>query len=202
MAVYDYEVGTIATATGTATINGTTAVVGSSTLFTTQLAVGYLIFVADEWRVVSVITDNTHLTVSAAFAGSSGGNVIQYVNMKNLADLSTRVTYPKYTFSPYSDERELGNGQPRGLGSPIAEWRWQLLKILGQNAYTQRDLLRTFVTTAAASIYIRTRVNDNAQEYRYFNVNAIWPQAEDRDAGRTLDFVMRFNAMEELDVGV
>lgn len=56
---------------GTIEIDGTTAVTGTSTAFTTELAGGDLISVDGEIREVSVITDDTTVTVSEAFAGSS-----------------------------------------------------------------------------------------------------------------------------------
>lgn len=62
--------------TGTLAKNGTTAVVGTSTLFTSELSVGQVILIpgtANEVRVVTVITDNTHLTVGSAFVNTSSG---------------------------------------------------------------------------------------------------------------------------------
>lgn len=56
------------------------AVVGTSTLFTSELSVGQIIIVpgtANEKRVVTVITDNTHLTVNANFANSASGQTAQ-----------------------------------------------------------------------------------------------------------------------------
>lgn len=69
--------------TSTANLTGTVAktassasLVGTSTLFTSELAVGQVISVpgtAAEVRVVTAIADNTHLTVSGAFANSASG---------------------------------------------------------------------------------------------------------------------------------
>ena len=58
--------------TGTVAItSGSAAVVGTSTLFTTQIAVGETIIVSvtlgEEERVVDTITDDTHLTVTSNF---------------------------------------------------------------------------------------------------------------------------------------
>jgi hypothetical protein len=63
--------------TGTVTKTATSAdLVGSGTAFTSELSVGQMIVVpgtADEPRVVVAITDDTHLTVSGAFANSASG---------------------------------------------------------------------------------------------------------------------------------
>lgn len=59
------------------------AVVGTSTLFTSELSVGQIILIpgtANEKRVVTVITDNTHLTVSANFTNSASGQTAQAVS--------------------------------------------------------------------------------------------------------------------------
>jgi hypothetical protein len=70
--------------TGTVTKTATSAaLVGSGTSFTTELSVGQVISVpgtAAEKRVVTVITDNTHLTVSTAFAYSASGQTATRVN--------------------------------------------------------------------------------------------------------------------------
>ena len=63
--------------TGTVTINGTTAVVGSGTAFSTELEAGDYIRVNSEVRRVASIADNTNLTTSSAFAGSSSGLSIE-----------------------------------------------------------------------------------------------------------------------------
>ena len=195
-----YEIGTLFAASGTAALNSTAAVVGSSTAFLSQFSPGYLIVIAGETRVVETVSDNTHLTVADAFAGSSSGNSISGVNLKNLKSLSTPVDYPKHVYSPGSDYKELGNGGLRLLGSPQATWRWGILRRT-TSAQAQRDMLRTFCTGASAAVVIRTRVSDNADEYKYFSCQVLWPQgAEDKDAGRRVGFELRFTAMAELDV--
>jgi hypothetical protein len=63
--------------TGTvAKTNGSAALVGTGTLFTSQLSVGQVIDVpgsAVETRVVTSITDDTHLTVAGNYANTSSG---------------------------------------------------------------------------------------------------------------------------------
>jgi hypothetical protein len=59
--------GTDSALTGSIDPTASVDVVGVSTLFTTELAVGNSIFVTGETRVVKTITDNTHLTVTVPF---------------------------------------------------------------------------------------------------------------------------------------
>jgi len=62
--------------TGTVTINGTVNVVGSGTSFLTALVSGQLVLVAGEVRKVNTITDDTHFSVTSAFAGSASGQTL------------------------------------------------------------------------------------------------------------------------------
>jgi len=67
--------------TGTGTITTTaTACVGVGTIFTTQLEVGNVIYDATlkEYREVSAITDNTHLTLANAFSSNRSGTAFKY----------------------------------------------------------------------------------------------------------------------------
>jgi hypothetical protein len=56
--------------TGTIATNGTTAIVGTGTAFTTEVAVGDLLFGVYP---VASITNNTHLTLSTAISGTASG---------------------------------------------------------------------------------------------------------------------------------
>jgi len=65
--------GTENAGTGTITTNGTTAVVGSGTAFTTDLKVGGTIKTAGgSYYVIASITDNTHLTLTTTAAAEAG----------------------------------------------------------------------------------------------------------------------------------
>lgn len=58
--------------TGTVTITATTgAVAGDSTAFTTELEVGDFIRANEAWFVVTTITDDTNMTVSADYLGET-----------------------------------------------------------------------------------------------------------------------------------
>ena len=63
--------------TGTATFAASTAVVGSGTAFKTELAVGEMIYNATDdteaaAKAIASIEDDTHLTLAAAYAGTTG----------------------------------------------------------------------------------------------------------------------------------
>lgn len=61
-----------AAGTGTAaTTMATNTVVGTATVFTTQLKVGYLIKIGTETRKITLITDDTHLTVDSNWANTN-----------------------------------------------------------------------------------------------------------------------------------
>ncbi|MCY3021776.1 MAG: C25 family cysteine peptidase [Planctomycetota bacterium] len=58
--------------TGKISVNATTAVTGSGTLFTTELLAGDQIFAGNQAQTVAGITDNTHLTTVIAFSITNG----------------------------------------------------------------------------------------------------------------------------------
>jgi hypothetical protein len=104
----------------------------------------------------------------------------------NLEALSpTVVPAPKGVYSPGVSKVRLGNGLWRWLGLPTTEWRWGFL------SQAQRDMLRTFCTGTSALVSIRTRLNDSADSYGYFDAILEWP-AEDKDAERRLEFTIKF----------
>ncbi|MBA7531865.1 hypothetical protein ES705_24089 [subsurface metagenome] len=72
-------IGSSTTLTGTVAINkSSTAVVGTGTEFTTELAVGDLIKIIEEIFTVSVITDDTNLTLDSAYQGANDSGVTAY----------------------------------------------------------------------------------------------------------------------------
>ncbi|MBU3918383.1 tail fiber domain-containing protein, partial [Patescibacteria group bacterium] len=72
--------GTLSTAlTGTVAVtNASTTVVGTTTVFTTELAVGDSIKIGTETFTVSVITDNLSLTLDSAYAGTTASGLTGY----------------------------------------------------------------------------------------------------------------------------
>jgi hypothetical protein len=112
--------------------------------------------------------------------------------LTNIESLTVSVRPPKHGFSPYSKPLPLGNGTVRGGGWPTASWNW---KILGR---AERDQLRTFCPGASAEVFITTRISDNADEYKTFSAVMLWPQEEEKDAGKRPDFTLKFQRLAEV----
>ena len=112
------------------------------------------------------------------------------VNVEALLTTFPGMPAPKSSYSEFSEKLELGDGSVKGVGWSEAEWRWGFL------TQAQRDILRPYCTVASSTVYIRTRRNDNSDEYVYKTGVVIWPEGEeDKDAGRRLDFVLRFRKL-------
>jgi len=98
---------------------------------------------------------------------------------------------PRHGFVPSSVDVDLGDGSQVGHGWPTDEWHWGFLTA------SQRATLRTYIPGKSASIYIRD-LKDDGSTWKDFQVEAIWPKEEDRQAGRRLSFTLQFRAMVEL----
>jgi hypothetical protein len=107
-------------------------------------------------------------------------------------DTGLGIPAPKGIFVPYSQPLDLGDGGLRGGGWATAEWRWGFL------SQAHRDILRAYIPGASAQIIIRTSVNDNQDAFYDFVAQAIWPPAEEKQAGRRLGFTLRFRAMQQM----
>jgi len=110
-----------------------------------------------------------------------------YVGMKNLGSLTVPVPAPKGDFVDYSRRVNLGDSTVRGLGYARGFWRWN-----DGLERTQRDQLKAFCSGASAAVFIRTRRNDNSDEYKYYTTVMIWPEEEEREWGWRKDFVIEF----------
>lgn len=97
---------------------------------------------------------------------------------------------PQHDFVPYSVPVDGGDGKQIGHGWPTDEWHWGFLTA------AQRATLRTYIPGSSATIFIRD-LKDDGLTWKDFQVEAIWPLGEDRQAGRRLDFTIRFRAMVE-----
>lgn len=104
-----------------------------------------------------------------------------------LESLTTPVVPPKSTFSPYSGLAELGSGNFKGIGYPVATWQWQVLQ------QDQRDELRTFCPDVSSTVYIRTYTKENSDETNLYEAIMTWPVLEEEvDARRRISFVLKF----------
>ncbi len=114
-----------------------------------------------------------------------------YGGMVNVEELATPLPAPKSAFRPYSKRIDLGDGTVRGLGWVTATWRFGVLKS------SLRDQLRVFCAGASASVYIKTRKNNTSDAYQVYTAVMIWPEEEEKRAGRRLDFVVEFRNLVE-----
>lgn len=112
-----------------------------------------------------------------------------YGGMTNIESLTVPLPNMQSFYKPYAQVTDLGSGETKGLGSPQTEWKWNLL------TRAQRDQLRQFCTGSSATVYIRTRINDNTDEYLDFRAIMIWPLEEERFARKRMDFTIVFKHM-------
>lgn len=196
MALYNYMIGLTTGAsngTGTLSVSGggvDVTVVGAGTSFTTQLTVGAIIFCAGQVWSVASIQDNDDLTINVPASAAVTTQAFTYINLTNVEDLNvtdTRHFNPKSTYRPYVDSINLANGRSRGFGRPVASWRWGFIPLHFRTA------LRVFCPNPNKSydVYIRTRTNE-ADAYSVFSAVVLWPDDENKDAGRRLNFTLEF----------
>src|SRR5512139_381898 len=194
MTKYGYMIATTTASNGTGTITLTadnTAVSGGSTAFTTQLTAQAVILCAGQILSVASITNDTALVLNIAASANATDQAFTYVNLTNVESLATPVYPPKSTYRPFTEAINLANGRMRGFGRPIASWRWGFI------TQAMRTQLRTFCTAKSNSIYIRTRTNE-ADAYSVFSTTVIWPDDEEKQAGRRLNYVLEFRNLVAL----
>lgn len=83
----------------------------------------------------------------------------------------------------------LGDGTERFIGLPIVAWHWGFLTA------DQRDALKDYCADKSASVAIRTLKPDGT--YGDYTCIMVWPQRENRQAGRVLDFTLEFRQLVE-----
>jgi len=112
----------------------------------------------------------------------------------NVESLATPVKAPKSTFNKFSESAALGDATVRGLGFPVASWRWGWLD---QDEY---DQLRAFCSGKSAEIYINTKKDDGS--YDKYSCVMVWPdmsniQKQERDGSFYYqDFTIEFRHLE------
>lgn len=106
------------------------------------------------------------------------------VGMTNIEALATPLELPKSEYYPYARTVNLGDGGRRGVGYPMAAWTFPLLTV------EQRDQLKSFCPDASATVYIRTKLNDDT--YADFSAVMIWTDTEDRWYGVKRNYQILF----------
>lgn len=179
----------LSSGTGTLSVtSGTINVTGSGTAFSTQLAAGDIVVSGGYTLCVLSVTDNTHLLLQNASPANLSGASFQYDKLTKVEDLtrSAICMAPRSVARPWEEVKDTGDGLARGLGRPAATWNWNFI------SRQQRDALRTYCTGKSARVYIRTRMNDSADAYLTYLAAMMWPDTEDRQTGRRINFTLEF----------
>ncbi len=190
MTNYSYRIcnqTTTSAGTGTLSSSGTT-ITGSGTNFDPEVNVGDVIHASGQNLVVATrasSADTTLTVVTAPSPALSGASfTISALAAGNLQTLG--LTAPKSPFKPATMSIDLGNGTARNMGRPNTIWRW------GFVTRAQRTILRAFCTGKSARVYICTMVNDSSDQYVTYDAVMLWPDEEQRDTGRRLNFEIQF----------
>jgi hypothetical protein len=115
-----------------------------------------------------------------------------YGNLTNVENLTPSIPGPEAMkhFQGYTHTPDLGNGLVRGGGFPKTAWHWGFLSA------AQRDVLRsTYCSGKSSNVYIRTTdgsYTSGSPTYKVYQAVMIWPDTEDRFAGRSLDITIEF----------
>jgi hypothetical protein len=108
-------------------------------------------------------------------------------SMVKLESLTTPVSYPKSTFTPYVDKVKLVSGMVRGLGYPKCTWFWGVI------TREERDQLRSFCVGQSARVFIRTKTMDTADSYANYSAVMVWDTLEEeRDTQRRVNLKIDF----------
>jgi hypothetical protein len=191
MTTYGYAIAKISDATaGSGTLSGSataTAITGSSTAFTNELAVGDFIIANGQTRVVETISDNTHLTITVALTTTLSSSAFTYIHPINVETLASPARAPIGEFEPFAEAIDLADGLVRGGGAALARWRWDFIE------RDLRNALRVYCSGASATIYIQTLVIDGYPTYASYIADAIWPSlTESKRGNKRTEFILEF----------
>ncbi len=104
--------------------------------------------------------------------------------MVTLASLG--IPEPKHFYKYSGERRDTIDGGVKALGAPQAVWHWDFCR------QAWRDALKVYCPGSYAIVYIETRVHDNSDSYDVFTARMIWPEEEEKDAFRRMDFDIEF----------
>jgi hypothetical protein len=183
------------TGTGTLTVIGTT-IAGVGTLFLSELPVGTILHAAGQTLCVASVSDNASAVAVHAASPNIGLGSFTYQAMVNI---ETLMEAPKPEFNAWAESKVMGDGSARALGAPIATWSWSFMKWMTTYANTHRDALRTFCPTGkSAPVYVRTVQNESADAYVTYSAMMYWPDKEQRDSLRRINFSVEFRNLVAL----
>lgn len=105
------------------------------------------------------------------------------------------IANPNPSFQPYAEQVQDGAGVVHGVGLPVAEWHWDVMRA------GESDILAAFLGGAAsATVYIRTRTNrltTGAYTFKTYSAVMIWPLSEDVQSKRNLSLTIQFRNLVE-----
>jgi hypothetical protein len=113
------------------------------------------------------------------------------VGLENVEILDVPLPPPTWSYKPYQQVVVLGSQGARGIGYPSATWSWASL------TDEQRDQLRELCAGASSTVFIRTRTNENTNEYKEFRAVMNWPTEEVSDSYSKTDFSVLFTGLVE-----
>lgn len=105
---------------------------------------------------------------------------------------------PDWSYQPFSQAIRTGAGLSKGVGFPIAKWRWNAIADL------DREALRAFVgSDLSAAVCIRTATNEvdvyGAIVFQTFSCVMHWPDTdEDFQADKVLGMILTFTHLVEV----
>lgn len=105
--------------------------------------------------------------------------------LTDIQDLTTPLPLPRSSYLAYARVNDKGNGGTRGVGSPRASWKFDVLSI---EEYNQ---LKSFCPDSSADVFIETKLDDDT--YEIFQGKMIWPNdPQDRWFGERKNFTVIF----------
>lgn len=107
-----------------------------------------------------------------------GATLETLVNVETLTDVAPNMA-PSVVYRPYKSTIATGGDGRKAIGPPEFEWNWGYI-------YTDMfDALRALCPGAAATVYIRTRIESDSEtdpnDYLYYQATVIWPDTGDYD---------------------
>lgn len=110
----------------------------------------------------------------------------------NVEQLPTPLLVGVWDFKSAQDFRLRGDMSVQSFGPPSVTWTQSIITT------AQRDQWRVFCPGPSAPVYIRTRVHED-RNYHVFPATMIWPEEEANQAGRILNFTLKFYLGEEVE---
>lgn len=103
---------------------------------------------------------------------------------------------PRSDFQPFADTIIDGAGGVHGIGFPVVEWHWDVMRT------GEADILAAFLAGAAsANVFIQTKTNrlstGDAYTFKKYSAVMVWPTSEDIQSKRALGLTIRFTQLVE-----